>query len=427
MVIMTITDPLTTDEYTLKMAQAYWRSGTADEKASFEMFVRKLPEERDFLVVAGLGDALAWLSEFVFYEEDLDVLRDLGHYEEGFLNYLTELNPADLTIRAIPEGTRIGAQTPLLTVTGPRALGTLIEPALLTIIGHQTMVASKAARIVEAAGGRPVWDFSMRRLHGIGAAIPTARAAYIAGCAGTATTAAARLGIPTTGTMAHAYIQSLGRENEQEAFERFLTDYPDQGVLLVDTYDTIEGIEKAIQAARNTGITPKAVRIDSGDLAYLSKLAREWLDREGFPETGIILTDDLNEDKIRDLLAAGTPVDSFGVGTQLGTSADAPNLGIVYKLVEHEVEGNREFVMKTAPGKLTDPGLHQVWRSERDLLAFADEEHDGESLLQEVKLNGAEDLSRIRDRSLSQESPPPLVRSELLAETRDRLSGAVPA
>lgn len=386
-------DPLLTDQYTLTMTQSFWRHGQADELASFDLFVRRLPAERRYLVVAGLQQAVEYMLSLRFDPDDIDFLRSLGIYEEDYLSYLAQMRFTG-SVEAVAEGTILGAQAPLLSITAPRAQASIIESALLAIINHQTMVASKASRIVDAADGAPVWDFSLRRLHGLGAALGVARAAFIAGCAGTATVAAGReLGIPTTGTMAHHYVQGFGPDNEQAAFEQFLRDYPDNGVLLVDTYDTLRGVCRAIAAGKATGIRPKALRLDSGDLAELSVKTRRLLDEAGYGETMILASNDLDEYKIADLRAAGAPINAFGVGTMLGTSADAPNLGGVYKLVAQEAGDERpELVMKLAPEKLTDPGHHQLWRTGgTDLLTLREESPpaaDAEPLLQTVIRDG---------------------------------------
>ena len=379
-------DALLTDQYTITMAQSFWIHDQADEQASFELFVRSLPEHRGFLLAAGLETAVDYLRHWHFSDEDLAFLATQGIYKLGFIDYLSKLR-FDGDLDAIPEGTVIPAQAPILRIRAPRAVASMVESALLTLINHQTMIASKAARVVSAADGRAVWDFSLRRLHGLGGAFGVARAAYIAGCAGTATVAAGReLGIPTTGTMAHHYVQGFGRDHEQQAFEQFLEDYPDNGVLLVDTYDTIEGTKRAMAASRSTGIVPKALRLDSGDLEVLSKQVRQILDEAGFNQTLILASNDLDEYKIAALLGAGAPIDAFGVGTMLGTSADAPYLGGVYKAVSQETKDQRpEMLMKLAPGKLTDPGHHQIWRDKNSyLLALEGESVD--SRYQEVLL-----------------------------------------
>lgn len=384
------------DQYCLTMAQSFWRH-KQNERVSFELFVRSLPKNRDFLLVAGLETALDYLKELSFTNEDIDYLKETDLYDSGFLDFLRTLRFTG-DVDAILEGTVIGANVPILRVTAPRIEATLVESALLTIINHQTMIASKAARIVEAAQGRPVWDFSLRRLHGPHASIGVARAAYIAGCAGTATVEAGKqLNIPTTGTMAHHFVQHFGPNREVEAFAQFMVDYPDNSILLVDTYDAKRGIRNAIKATKIfhefPNIKLKGIRLDSGDLVELSKYARQRLDKAGFSDAIIVASNDLDEYKIRELVDAEAPIDSFGVGTMLGTSADAPHLGGVFKIVMNTYEGVRGPVMKFSENKETNPGMHQVFRAEKkkkviETIALIDEPLKGEKLLQRVMNKG---------------------------------------
>jgi nicotinate phosphoribosyltransferase len=364
---------LYTDQYCLTMSQFWWEENLNDT-VSFELFVRRLPTTRSYLVVAGLGTALWHLRNFGFTREDFDFLYSMESpegrplFKPDFVRFLREL---DFTcdVWAIPEGTPVGPQTPILRVTGPRIQATLIESLLLATINHQTMIASKVARIVEAADGRPVWDFSLRRLHGVDASLGVARAAYIAGAAGTATVEAGRiLKIPTTGTMAHAMVMAYGEDHEQTVFEKVMQSFPSSHALLVDTYDSYRGVMRAIAAAKHTDIPLRAIRLDS-DLPGTAPQAAALLDgaavgEEGhlFKDTRIIASDDLDEHKIFELVhRERVKIDVFGVGTMLGTSADAPNLGGVYKLVA-QYDRPERYVMKLAQGKQTDPGIHQVWR-----------------------------------------------------------------
>jgi nicotinate phosphoribosyltransferase len=372
------------DEYELTMAQSFWKH-TQNERACFEMTVRQLPPNRGYLVVAGIEQVVAQLTALRFTGDDLAYLASTGVYDNGFLDFLRGLTftgDAD----AIREGTVVGADVPLVRVIAPRIEATVVESALLAIINHQTSIATKAARIVDAAQHKPVWDFSLRRVHGPEAGIAVARAGYIAGLAGTATVVAGqRLGIPTTGTMAHHYILAFGPEAEQAAYGQFLRDYPERATLLIDTYDTVRGAHKAVAAARATGVTVTGVRIDSGDIAELSRAVRRVFDDAGMPQVRIIASGDLDEYKIDELLRGGAPLDAFGVGTMLGTSYDAPALGGVFKLVAQEHDGSMQPVMKRSSGKLTDPGVHQVFRiAECDVVALADERLDGRALLEPV-------------------------------------------
>jgi nicotinate phosphoribosyltransferase len=349
-----------------------------NDRVTFEMFVRRLPENRDYLITAGLGTLLWYLRHMQFTGEDYEYLLQEG-FDDHFASWLLfktlgsqKFFTGDLY--AVPEGIPVGAQTPILRMTGSRAEITILESLVLSIINHQTMVASKASRIVQAANGRDVWDFSLRRLHGPEAAIGVARAAYIAGCEGTATMEAGKLlGIPTTGTMAHHFVMAYGPDQEQIAFEDFLSYYPQKHALLIDTYDIANGLRNAQAASEETGIALNAVRLDSDDLGYWSRVCRDHLDGVGQQQCKIIVSNDLDEHAIRKLHDA--PIDGFGVGTMLGTSADAPNLGGVFKLVEQH-ERNPRYVMKIAGEKSTDPGTHQVWRNVRagvDTLALDSE------------------------------------------------------
>ena len=379
---------LHTDEYALTMAQSFFRHEQTGA-VSFEMTVRTLPPCRGYLVAAGLEQALAYLESLHFDGRELEFLARQGIYGDDFLQHLSALRFSG-EVAAIPEGTPIGAGTPLLRVTAPRIEATLVESSLLALINHQTMIASKASRVVEAARGRAVWDFSLRRLHGPDAALGVARAAYIAGCAGTATVVAgARLGTPTTGTMAHHFVLAFGEDHEQRAFEQFLQDYPGRAVLLVDTYDTLRGVDRAIAASRATGVPLAGVRLDSGDIAALARATRDRLDAAGLRSAQIIASGDLDEYRIAELLAAGAPLDSFGVGTMLGTSADAPSMGGVYKLVEQSGDGGMVPTMKVTSDKQTDPGRHQVFHTgECDVVALDGERCAGEPLLATVMRDG---------------------------------------
>lgn len=429
------------DEYELTMAQSFWRHDQ-NELACFELAVRHLPEHRGYLVAAGLEQALAFLSSFRFTRSDLAYLRGHAVFDRVFVDHLETLRFTG-DVNAIPEGTIVAAETPLLQVIAPRIEATLVESALLATINHQTSIASKTARIVEAARGCGVWDFSLRRAHGLHAGLGVARAAYIAGAAGTATEIAGqKLGIPTTGTMAHQYVMRFGADSEQAAFEQFLRDFPNSAVLLVDTYDTVRGVERAIAAARATGVRLGGVRLDSGDLEALSRQARALLDAAGMSTARIVASGDLDEYRIDDLIRRGACIDSFGVGTSLGTSADAPALGGVYKLVGQLEDGVMRPLMKLSVQKANDPGIHQVFRTDDgDVLVLAEEEHAGRPLLQPAMRDGqpvsVPTLDECRARCEEErESLPPgarridapqglrIGRSNALLELRRRLGGA---
>lgn len=346
------------DLYELTMADSYLRRGK-NEMTTFELFVRHLPPHRSYLVAAGLEQAIHYLLHLRFTDESIEYLRSLQIFSPEFLAYLKSFRFTG-TVWAIPEGEVFFPQEPILRVTAPRIEAQIVETFLLNTINFQSMIATKASRVYLASQGRPVVDFSARRVHGADAALKVARASYIGGCVGTSCTLAGLVyGIPVYGTMAHSFIMSF--PSELEAFMAFAEDFPDNVLLLIDTYDTLRGAENAVKVAKQLekrGYRLKGVRIDSGDLAEMSKRVREILDRNGLHYVKILLSGDLNEYRIRELLAKGAKADMFGVGTELGTSHDAPSLGGIYKLVEDEM-GPR---IKLSSGKLTYPGKKQVWR-----------------------------------------------------------------
>jgi nicotinate phosphoribosyltransferase len=391
---------LVTDLYELTMAAAYQRAGLEHE-ATFELFVRSLPSERRFLVAAGLDDALAGLEAWQFDGGDLAYLAGTGLLPAGFVEDLAGRSFSG-EVWAVPEGEVVFAGEPLVRVTAPLVEAQMVETWLLNRVASQTMLASKAARVALACGDRSFVDFSARRDHGVDAALAAARAAWITGAAGTSLVAAGRRwGIPLSGTMAHSFVMSY--DDEVDAFRAYARSFPDRVVLLIDTYDTVEGAWRAARVARELareGITIAGVRLDSGDLAALSVQVRRVFDDAGLPDVQILASGDLDEHRIAALLAAGAPIDAFGVGTQLGTSADAPALGAVYKLVE-DADGPK---MKLASGKVTLPGRKQVWRlADRDVVSLHDEEVPrGRPLLVQVMSKGRrtrpESLATVRHR-----------------------------
>jgi nicotinate phosphoribosyltransferase len=410
---------LLTDQYELAMASSYLGRGM-NEPAVFELLVRHLPARRRWLLVAGLGPALAIVGEMKFGEEELAYLRLLG-FGGAFLEYLARFRFSG-DVDAMPEGTIAFAGEPLVRVTAPRVEAQLLETLLLNQINFQTMVASKAARIALAAGGRApagerLVDFSPRRDHGTDAAMKAARAAAIAGSSGTSNLAAAmRYGLAPMGTMAHSYVMSF--EREEDAFRAFMEDFPGNAVMLVDTYDTVEGVRRAISAARATGVVLAGVRLDSGDLLDLSCKTRVLLDESGMADARIVASGDLEENQIAQLTAAGAPIDSFGVGTDLGTSRDSPVVNGIYKLVAHRVGGVWRDVRKRSPEKATVPGAKQVFRGyaggemRGDVIGRAEEQLPGRPLLVPFVRNGV------------------LVREETIEQMRDRARGellALPA
>ena len=363
-----------------------------NHEATFDLFVRELPERRNFLVSCGLEQALHYLEESRFEPDEIGYLATLDLFSKEFLEYLRDFRFTG-EVMAIPEGEIAFQGEPLMQVTAPLIEAQLAETFLLNCITFQTMIASKAARVALASGDRKFIDFSPRRDHGADAALKAARAAFVGGASATSNVLAGRMyGIPLSGTMAHSYVMAF--DSEIDAFHAYLEDFPKRAALLIDTFDVEEGARRAVQVARRLArddIRIRAVRIDSGDLAPLTRSVRKILDEAGFDGVEIVLSGDLDEYRIKALLDDGVPVDSFGVGTQLGTSADAPTLGGVYKLV---AERNAPK-MKLSAGKATLPGRKQVYRFEergrmtRDLIALEDDAVEGgRALLQCVMKNG---------------------------------------
>lgn len=379
---------LFTDLYELTMGQAYAAEGM-DQPAVFELFFRTLPAHRNYLVAAGVEDVLDYLEHLHFTEDDLDYLRSLGRFSEAFLKHLRTLRFTG-DVWAVPEGTVVFPHEPLLQVRAPLIQAQLVETYVLNQVHFQTVLASKAARVVLAAQGRPVVDFGSRRAHGVDAALKMARACYLAGAAGTSNLLAGqRYGMPVFGTMAHSYIQA--HADERAAFEAFARQFPGT-TLLVDTYDTLEGVRQVIELARKLqdDFTVRAVRLDSGDLAELARAARRLLDEAGLTQVGIFASSGLDEYEIQRLLAQGAPIDAFGVGTKLAVSQDAPALDMAYKLVEYAGIART----KRSTGKSLLPGRKQVYRQwqdgqmVQDVLGSWDEKLPGQPLLVPRMQNG---------------------------------------
>ncbi len=378
---------LFTDLYEVTMAQAYMAermSGTA----VFETMFRKLPPGRPFVMAAGLSDVLDFLEAFRFQPEDIDYLRGLSLFTEEFLRCLSAVRFTG-DVWAVPEGTVVFPNEPIVQVIAPIVEAQLAETFVVNQIHLQSVIASKAARVVEAARGRPVVDFGARRAHGIDAALKVARAGYIAGIAGTSNLLAAReYGIPAFGTMAHSFIQAF--DSELEAFDAFARLYPDT-TLLVDTYDTLRGVDHVIELARHRErLDVAAVRLDSGDLGALSKAARAKLDAAGLNKVEIFASSGLDEYHIAKLMEDGCPIDAFAVGTKLVVAQDAPALDMAYKLVEYDGTGRTKF----SSGKVIYPGRKQVVRRlddgvfAGDTIGKPDEDLDGEPLLVPVMKSG---------------------------------------
>lgn len=379
---------LFTDLYELTMAQAYFEESMTDD-AVFSLFVRRLPPCRNFLLACGLDTVLDYLENLRFDEEDLAYLASLGKFSDRFLAQLRDFRFSG-TVYAVPEGTPIFADEPILEIVAPILEAQIIETFIMNQMHVQTVLSSKAQRMVMAAEGRPVIDFGPRRMHGVDAALKAARAFYIGGVAATSNVLAGKVyQVPVAGTMAHSYIQA--HDDEREAFRRFVQLYPDT-VLLIDTYDTLQGVRRVIELANTLGDEFKVsgVRIDSGDLLSLSREVRGLLDQAGLGNVEIIVSGGLDEDKVAQLVSSGAPIDGFGVGTSMGVSTDAPDLDIAYKLCEYAGRGR----LKLSPGKPILPGRKQVFRvsehgkATHDVVAQADEEQPGQPLLEIVMRNG---------------------------------------
>ncbi|MEP9411805.1 MAG: nicotinate phosphoribosyltransferase [Candidatus Brocadia sp.] len=350
---------IVTDLYQLSMAAGYFEQKMHDI-ATFELFVRNLPKNRSYLIVAGLEQALHYLTHIAFSQETIQFLKELpifNHVRQEFFEYLKNFTFSG-DVYAIPEGTIAFADEPIIRVTAPIIEAQIVETYLLSIINFQTSIATKASRVVSAAQGRDVIDFGTRRAHGPQAGVLAARSCFIGGCKGTSNVFAAyELGIPAVGTIAHSWVMAF--EDEQESFRKFHDVFPDNTILLIDTYDTLAGARHAAMIGKKL----KGVRIDSGNLSELSKKVRSILDAEGLQHVKIVASGDLSEDRIADLLKNGASIDSFGVGTEMVTSKDAPALGGVYKLVEQEHNGKVIPRMKFSEDKLTYPCKKQVYRT----------------------------------------------------------------
>lgn len=356
-----------TDFYELTMANGYFQKGFKDKIAYFDMFFRKVPDGGGFAIMAGVEQLIEYLKGLKFEESDIEYLRSRNLFSEEFLQYLKDFK-FTCDVWAIPEGTPIFPNEPVITVRGPVIEAQFIETMILLTINHQSLIATKANRIVRASQGRGVMEFGSRRAQGYDGAIYGARAAYIGGCVGTACTIAERdFGIPAIGTMAHSWIQMF--PTEYEAFRAYAEAYPDNCTLLVDTYNVLKsGVPNAIKVFKEVlvpkGFRPKGIRIDSGDITYLSMKARQMLDEAGFKDCSIVASNSLDEYIIRDILIQGAQVDLFGVGERLITSKSEPVFGGVYKLVA--IEDNGELIPKIKlsenVGKITNTGFKQVWR-----------------------------------------------------------------
>ena len=369
------------DFYEFTMSAGYFKNGLADKITYFDVFFRKIPDGGGFAICAGLEQIIEYIENFCFEKSDIEYLRSKGLFEEDFLSYLSSLRFTG-DIFAVPEGTPVFPGEPILTVRAPAIQAQLIETYLLLELNHQSLIATKANRIVRAADGRVVLEFGSRRAQGASAAVIGARAAYIGGCHGTACALSDKLyGVPAGGTMAHAWVQMF--DTEYEAFEAYCKMYPHAATLLVDTYDTVSsGIPNAIKAFKNVllpmGITDCGIRLDSGDIAYLSKKARKMLDGAGLYDCKIVASNSLDEYIIKDIIRQGACVDTFGVGERLITAESAPVFGAVYKLVAVETENGQivpKIKLSENTAKITNPHFKKLYRyyDKSTGMALADE------------------------------------------------------
>ena len=433
---------LLTDLYQLTMLQGYRQHGLGDT-AVFEFFVRKLPAQRGFLVAAGLEQALQFLEDVHFTASELEWLARTGKFNDAFLAYLKDLRFRG-DVHAMAEGTVFFSDEPILRVTAPLPQAQLVESRLINLLHFQTLIASKAARCVLTAPDKLLVDFGFRRAHGAEAGLLAARAAYLAGFAGTATVAAGPLfDIPTYGTMAHSFVQA--HDDETEAFLRFAVSNPGAVVLLIDTYDTEKAASKVVALApqlRQQGIVVSGVRIDSGDLAAHARQVRRILDQGGLREVTIFASGSIDEYLLKEYAEDPAPIDGYGIGTHLDTSADAPYLDCAYKLQEYAGRARR----KRSEGKATWPGRKQVYRRYdsdgvmlNDVVTSEDDAREGRPLLQAVmragrRVNPPQPLAEIREyaarelkslspplRELRQDSPYPVFISEALRNLADSI------
>jgi nicotinate phosphoribosyltransferase len=414
--------PLTTDLYELNMVQAYLDRGEENE-AVFEFFVRQLPARRGFLLAAGLEDALTYLDTLRFTADEIDWLKSTGRFRKNLIDYLADFRFTG-DVHAIREGTICFPNEPLIRITAPLPMAQFVETRLINILHFQTLIASKAARMVLAAPGKILSDFGLRTAHGAEAGLFSARASYIAGFAGAANVLAGeRYGIPIVGTMAHSFVQV--HDDEMTAFENFARARPDGVILLIDTYNTEAGTRKVVELAprlKADGVAIRGVRIDSGDLTAMAKKVRGILDAGGLRDVLILVSGGINEDVLQSMMAAKAPIDGFGIGVNLDASIDAPSLDCAYKLQEYAGKPRR----KLSEGKVTWPGRKQVWRSygtdggmRGDVLSLENDAQPGEPLLAPVmragkRIEPAPTLAQIRERAAREldRLPEPLRRLE---------------
>jgi nicotinate phosphoribosyltransferase len=384
-----VAEALFTDLYELTMLAGYYADGRAEESATFDLFFRNPPGGVDVVVAAGLEPALAYLDELAFTDDDLAYLGSLGMFDNDFLSWLGELTFTG-DVWAVPEGIPVFGEEPLVRVTAPLGQAQLVETALLNRLCYSSLVASNAAQIAVAARGKPVLEFGARRAHGPDGALTGARGALVGGCTATSNVLAGKqLGVALSGTQAHAWIMSY--DDEVAAFRAYARTFPDDCVLLVDTYDTLHsGLPNAITVGHElaaAGSRLSGVRLDSGDLDMLARQSRRMLDEAGLGDARVLASGDLDAARIAELEQAGAPIDGYGVGTSLLTARHDPALQGVYKLAE--VDGEPVLKVSGSPQKTTSPGRKQVWRgADGDVIGLVDEHHPGEPLLAEVMRGG---------------------------------------
>jgi nicotinate phosphoribosyltransferase len=349
---------LLTDLYEITMAYAYWKNGMADQEAVFQLFFRKYPFQGGFAICAGMETAIEYVENFKFAEEDLAYLEGLKLFDKGFIDYLRNMK-ITLDIDAMEEGTPVFPYEPFLRVKGPIIQAQIMESALLCIVNFQTLIATKSARVTHAAAGDHVVEFGLRRAQGIDGAISASRAAFVGGCHSTSNVLAGKLfGIPVMGTFAHSWVMAF--DHEKDSFRAFAKTFPKGTVFLIDTYDTVKGVERAIEVSKELGIEMIGVRIDSGDPEVLSKAVRKKLDAAGMTKAKIMATNELNEQVIASLKENGAPISLWGVGTHLVTAKDQPALDGVYKLCA--IQDKKRFKISEEVVKTTNPGISQVRR-----------------------------------------------------------------
>ena len=415
-----MSDALFTDLYELTMMAGYLNSGRSEDVATFDLYFRHPPAGVDVVVACGLGPALDYLEALTFTAEDLRYLRTLDLFDDDFIDYLEALRFTG-DVWAVPEGVAVFGDEPMLRVTAPLAQAQLVETALLNQVCYSSLVASNASQLTAAARGKAVLEFGARRAHGPNGALTGARAAMIGGCTATSNVEAGRrFDIPVSGTQAHAWIMAF--DTELKAFREYARTFPQECVLLVDTYDTLRtGVPNAIIVAgelAEQGYVLKGIRLDSGDLAALAVGAREMLDAAGFPDVQILASGDLDAARVAELERRDVPIDGYGVGTSLLTARQDPALSGVYKLAE--IHGTPVMKLSSSAAKTTSPGRKQVWRhDDGDVIGLADEQRDGRPLLIEAMRGGRRtvttgNIAAIRERSLAEVAP---VRAHVLGGT----------